>query len=147
MAVQMYLSYAEYQDMGGTLDEAIFNNLCLDAQGYIDWYTFNRLWKEEWRTEDIMERVKICMYQLIGLVAAKSNLITPNGQVAGGINHSVQVSQQSNDGVATTYAVFSAEVLFNKAKAEIEDTINRYLSGIMNSAGRKLLYRGLYPNE
>lgn len=142
-----YLTYAEYTAMGGTLSEALFNTYCLDAQGYIDWYTFNRLWKEEWRTEDIMERVKICMYQLIGLVEAKTNLITPQGQSAGGVNHSVQVSQQSNDGVATTYAVFSGEALFNKAKTEIEDIINRYLSGIMNSAGRKLLYRGLYPGE
>lgn len=142
-----YLTYDEYSDMGGTLDETLFDTLRLDAQGYIDWYTFNRLWKEEWRTEDIMERVKICMYQLIGLVAAKSNLITPQGQVTGGINATAQVSQQSNDGVSTTYAVFNAEMLFAHAKEEIEDCITRYLSGIMNNAGRKLLYRGLYPNE
>lgn len=142
-----YLTYDEYTEMGGTLDETLFDNLRLDAQGYIDWYTFNRLWKEEWRTEDIMERVKICMYQLIGLVAAKSNLITPQTMSSGGINVSAQVTAQSNDGVATTYAVLSGEMLYSKAKAEIEESINRYLSGIMNSAGRQLLYRGLYPNE
>lgn len=142
-----YLTYDEYTEMGGTLDETLFNNLVLDAQGYIDWYTFNRLWKEEWRTEDVMERVKICMYQLIGLVAAKSNLLTPQGANSGGININAQVSEQSNDGVSTTYAVLSADLLFAHAKKEIEDTINRYLSGIMNNAGRKLLYRGLYPNE
>ena len=142
-----YLTYAEYEDMGGTLDETLFNNLVLDAQGYIDWYSFNRLWKEEWRTEEIMERVKICMYQLINLVAAKSNLINPQPSSTGGINVNAQVTQQSNDGVSTTYAVFSAEMLYEKAKKEIDETINRYLSGIMNNAGRKLLYRGLYPNE
>ena len=142
-----YLTYAEYEDMGGTLDETLFNSLVLDAQGYIDWFTFNRLWKEEWRTEDVMERVKICMYQLISLVAAKQNLITPQGTNAGGINLNAQVSQQSNDGVSTTYAVLSGELLFSHAKKEIEDTINRYLNGIVNSVGRKLLYRGLYPGE
>ena len=142
-----YLTYEEYSDMGGTLDETLFDNLLLDAQGYIDWYTFNRLWKEEWRTEDIMERVKICVYQLINLVAAKQNLLTPQGTNGGGININAQVSQQSNDGVSTTYAVLSGELLFQKAKKEIEETINRYLNGVMNSAGRKLLYRGLYPNE
>lgn len=142
-----YLTYDEYVEMGGTLDETLFNNLLLDAQGYIDWYTFNRLWKEEWRTEEIMERVQICVYQLLGLVAAKNNLITPQAQNAGGININAQVSAQSNDGVSTTYAVLSADLLFTHAKQEIEDTINRYLSGIVNSAGRKLLYRGLYPNE
>lgn len=142
-----YLTYDEYTEMGGTLDETLFNNLVLDAQGYIDWYTFNRLWKEEWRTEDVMERVKICMYQLIGLVAAKSNLLTPQTAPTGGINLNAQVSTQSNDGVTTTYAVLSGELLFAHAKKEIEECINRYLSGIMNNAGRKLLYRGLYPNE
>jgi len=133
--------------MGGTLGETLFNTLLLDAQGYIDWYTFNRLWKEEWRTTDIMERVKICMCQLIALVAAKQNLLTPQVANSGGININAQVSQQSNDGVATTYAVLGGEVLFSHAKKEIEETINRYLSGIANSAGRKLLYRGLYPGE
>jgi hypothetical protein len=142
-----YLTYDEYSEMGGTLDETLFNTLVLDAQGYIDWYTFNRLWKEEWRTEDVMERVKICMYQLISLVAAKNNLITPQNTNAGGINLNAQVSQQSNDGVSTTYAVLSGELLFSHAKKEIEDTINRYLNGIINSVGRKLLYRGLYPGE
>lgn len=142
-----YLTYDEYSEMGGTLDETLFNTLLLDAQGYIDWYTFNRLWKEEWRTEDVMERVKICMYQLISLVAAKQNLITPQGTNAGGINLNAQVSQQSNDGVSTTYAVLSGELLFSHAKKEIEDTVNRYLNGIVNSVGRKLLYRGLYPGE
>ena len=142
-----YLTYDEYSEMGGTLDETLFNTLVLDAQGYIDWYTFNRLWKEEWRTEDVMERVKICMYQLISLVAAKNNLITPQNTNAGGINLNAQVSQQSNDGVSTTYAVLSGELLFSHAKKEIEDTINRYLNGIVNSVGRKLLYRGLYPGE
>lgn len=142
-----YLTYDEYSEMGGTLDETLFNTLVLDAQAYIDWYTFNRLWKEEWRTEDVMERVKICMYQLIGLVAAKNNLITPQGTNAGGINVNAQVSTQSNDGVSTTYAVLSGELLFSHAKKEIEDTVTRYLSGIVNSVGRKLLYRGLYPGE
>lgn len=142
-----YLTYDEYSEMGGTLDETLFDTLLLDAQGYIDWYTFNRLWKEEWRTEDVMERVKICVYQLIGLVAAKNNLITPQGTNAGGININAQVSEQSNDGVSTKYAVLGAEFLFAHAKKEIEDTINRYLAGVMNSVGRKLLYRGLYPNE
>ena len=38
-----YLTYDEYAEMGGTLDETLFSNLLLDAQGYIDWYSFNRL--------------------------------------------------------------------------------------------------------
>ena len=138
-----YLTYEEYTEMGGTLDETLFNTLRLDAQGYIDWYTFNRLWDEE----EIPERVKICMYQLIGLVAAKSNLITPQVQSTGGINVNAQAETYSNDGVTTKFAVLSADLLYSKAKQEIEECVNRYLAGVMNSAGRKLLYRGLYPGE
>ena len=142
-----YLTYAEYTEMGGTLEEALFNLFAYDAQTYIDWITFNRLWKEEWRTEDIMERVKKCMYRLIELVQAKNNLITPDVASTGGINVAAQVSEQSNDGVSVRYSVLSADALYDKAKAEINDCIQRYLNGVADNLGRKILYRGLYPGE
>lgn len=138
-----YLTYDEYSEMGGTIDETLFNNLRLDAQGYIDWYTFNRLWGEE----EIPERVKICMYQLINLLEKTNNLLVPTQQSAGGINVNAQVMSQSNDGVSTTYAVLSGEMLYEKAKQEIDQNITRNLNGVVNSSGRKLLYRGLYPGE
>lgn len=143
-----YLTFSEYTEMGGTItDEALFNSLAIDAQGYIDWYTFNRLWKEEWQTEAIMERVKVCMYQLIKLLEVKSNIITPDVSSTGGINTNAQLMSQANDGVSATYAVLSGNALYEKTKEEIDDCIKRYLNGIMNNAGRKILYRGLYPNE
>lgn len=143
-----YLTFDEYVEMGGTItDEALFNSLSIDAQAYIDWFTFNRLWKESWRTEEIMERVKICMYQLIKLLTVKSNVLTPDVSSTGGINTNAQLMSQANDGVSATYAVLSGNALFEKAKTEIDECINRYLNGVMNSAGQKILYRGLYPNE
>ena len=142
-----YLTYEEYSEMGGTLDEALFSSLCLDAQAYIDWYTFNRLWKEEWRTEEIMERVKLCMYQLIKLLNTKANVITPDVSSSGGINVNAQLMSQANDGVSATYAVLSGNALYEKAKAEVDDCVKRYLNGLMNDMGRKILYRGLYANE
>ena len=138
-----YLTYDEYSEMGGTIDETLFNNLRLDAQGYIDWYTFNRLWDEE----EIPERVKICMYQLINLLSVTANLIAPTTPATGGINVGAQLSEQSNDGVSSKYAVLDAEILYDKAKKEVNACIERYLTGVVNSAGRKLLYRGLYPGE
>ena len=138
-----YLTYDEYTEMGGTLDETLFDNLRLDAQGYIDWHTFNRLWNET----EIPERVKICMYQLIALLNVTNNTLMPDVQSTHGINVNAQITNQSNDGVSSTYAVFSAELLYEKAKKEIDSCISRYLMGVMNSAGRKLLYRGLYPGE
>lgn len=29
----------------------------------------------------------------------------------------------------------------------MEDTVQKYLQGVTNSLGRKVLYRGIYPNE
>lgn len=142
-----YLTYEEYSEMGGTLDEALFSSLAFDAQSYIDWYTFNRLWKESWRTEEIMERVKICMYQLIKLLNTKANVITPDVSSTGGINVNAQLMSQANDGVSATYAVLSGNALYEKAKEEVDGCIKRYLSGLMNSIGQKILYRGLYENE
>ena len=42
----MYLTYSEYQALGGGLPEQEFNNLELKAETLINWYTFNRLTKE-----------------------------------------------------------------------------------------------------
>lgn len=143
-----YLTFAEYTEMGGTITtETLFNSLALDAQGYIDWYTFNRLWKESWRTEDVMERVKICMFQLIKLLEVKASVLTPDVSSTGGINTNAQLMSQANDGVSATYAVLSGNALYEKSSQEINDCIMRYLNGVMNSAGRKILYRGLYPGE
>lgn len=143
-----YLTFDEYTEMGGTVtDETLFDSLAFDAQAYIDWFTFNRLWKEEWRTEDVMERVKICMFQLIKLLEVKSNIITPDVSNTNGINVNAQLMSQANDGVSATYAVLSGNDLYEKAKEEIDGCINRYLNGVMNSMGRKILYRGLYENE
>ncbi len=138
-----YLTYDEYTEMGGTIDEALFDTLRLDAQGYIDWYTFNRLWDEE----EIPERVKICMFQLIKLLAVKNNILTPDVSATRGINVNAEVTSQANDGVSTEYAVLSADFRYDKIKNEISNCVTRYLSGVVNSAGKKLLYRGLYPNE
>lgn len=138
-----YLSYLEYMEMGGTLEETTFNSYAVDADTIIDWYTFNRLWGEE----TIPERVKQCEFQLIKFVQTKANLITPDTSATGGVNAGAQVMAQSNDGVSVEYSVLHADEIYHNCKDEIEDLVKRYLQGVMNSLGRKLLYRGLYPNE
>lgn len=137
-----YLTYAEYQEMGGELDEATFNFLAFDAQSFIDWYTFDRLQNET----EIPDKVKKCMYHLIKLLEAKNALIMPTTDGAG-VNVNAQLESQSNDGVQMKYSVLQADILYSSQQKEIADTINRYLYGVVNSLGRKLLYRGLYPGE
>lgn len=139
----MYLTYAEYQSMGGTLDETTFNDFEFQARAQIDWYTFNRLQKES----VLPEAVKRCEYHLIDLLfKAATAQATPgatplNSGVAAG------VASQSNDGVSISYNTLSASEALKVAKEEIQTTIDMYLQGVMNSLGQKVLYRGVYPNE
>lgn len=138
-----YLTYAEYQEMGGTLDESTFNFLGFDAQSFIDWYTFHRL-KDE---EVIPLQVKRLMFFLIKLLAVKNNLLMPDVSDTNGLNANAQLMAQSNDGVSVQYSVLHADEIYYNSKKEIDEAIKRYLDGVTNSLGRKLLYRGLYPGE
>lgn len=137
----MYLSYAEYQNMGGTLDETAFNNVNFEAESYVDWYTYNRLQKED----NIPEQVKKCIYHIITLVYNKMNALQEPDMT--GENNTGIISSQSNDGVSVSYSVLSASEVLKASKEEIGMSIKRYLNGVTNSLGQKLLYRGIYPNE
>lgn len=139
----MYLTYSEYQNMGGTLDEALFNDLEFEAETQVDWYTFNRLQNEA----QFPERLKRCMYALIKLIykVQQASMLGDDGSGDSEIN--AAVASQSNDGVSISYNVVSAKDAVDLSKSEIEATIQHYLQGVMNSLGRKVLYRGLYPGE
>lgn len=140
----MYLTYEEYQEFGGTLDETTYNQYELEARGIVDWYTFDRLKQET----ELPTEVKECMYLIICRVTDEHNLLNssmPTG--AGGMVANPTVASQSNDGVSTTYVTFPISAAFEHCKAAIADIINTSLRTAMNSLGRKLLYRGLYPGE
>lgn len=137
----MYLTYEEYLNMGGTLDEAAFDNYLIDAEMLIDWYTFNRLENET----VIPEKVKKCVYKLISLADMKSKAFVLGREVNGDGNASV--ASQSNDGVSISYNTISASQALDLIKSDAENIIKQYLNGVVNSLGRKLLYRGIYPDE
>lgn len=149
----MYLTYAEYQNMGGTLDETTFNDFEFEAETIVNWYTFNRLKNDtEYPTE-----LTRCMYKLIELVKLEADAMmlgkqTNQSSEGNTVSQGIYISSQSNDGVSISYNSINASELFNKLSSTekgnvIETTIKRYLNGVVNSLGRKLLYRGLYPNE
>lgn len=137
----MYLTYNEYLNMGGTLDETAFSNYVMDAEMLIDWYTFNRLQSET----SIPLRVKQCVFKLISLAEMKAKSFVLGRDATG--EGAASVASQSNDGVSISYNTISASQAFDLAKSESEQLIKQYLNGVVNSAGRKLLYRGVYPNE
>ena len=43
----MYLTFAEYTAMGGTLSQTTFDDLEFEAEALVNWYTFNRLKNDE----------------------------------------------------------------------------------------------------
>lgn len=154
----MYLTYEEYQEYGGTLDETTFFDFEFEAATVINWYTFNRLRNDE----GFPEEVKRCAYRLIQLAKLKADALAlgnqtttvkdENGHVIKTIETSSAIASQSNDGVSISYNTVSAAEVFSKISAngkgnELEATVTRYLQGVTNSLGQHVLYRGIYPNE
>lgn len=137
----MYLTYDEYTNMGGTLEQSAFNDFEFEAESSIDWYTFNRLKNDT----EYPEALKRCVYALIKLGALKANAM--NLGDTGDENSSGTIASQSNDGISVSYNILSASDAYKLAEDEVGNTIKRYLNGVTNQLGRKLLYRGLYPGE
>lgn len=139
----MYLTYTEYQNYGGSLDETTFNYLEYEAESYVNWYTFNRL-----KGESIPDEVKKCMYFILKLIQNKMDLLgaSPNGSSSTSVT-GAGIASQSNDGVSISYNVLSAKEMIESSQEEIEDSMNRYLQGVRNSLGHRLLFRGIYPDE
>ena len=140
----MYLTYEDFISMGGTdLEETAYQQLEFEARAIIDWWTFNRLQKES----EYPEAVKRCLFKLISLLADKQKAMVVD--TASSENESIKagIASESNDGVSTSYNVLSAREAVDTLQRELEYTIKLYLTGVKNSLGRYLLYRGIYPNE
>lgn len=153
-----YLPYVLYQAMGGTLDETTFNNFEYEAETIVNWYTFNRL-KDE-KEEDLPDELAKCMYRLIELVKLEAEAMilgkSSTTYTVGSEEHTVvtapPIHSQSNDGVSISYNNIDASELFNKLDSLGKDSplakvVFRYLQGVRNSKGKRLTYKGLYPDE
>lgn len=153
----MYLSYAEYTNMGGTLDETAFNDFEFEAECIVNWYTFDRLKKET----EYPPELQRCMFALIKLAKLKADSMNLGQQITQTTDdqgHTTTVvtnsaiASQSNDGVSVSYNTVQASAVFEKLSprlkgGEIDTTIQMYLWNVTNSLGQKVLYRGLYSNE
>lgn len=138
----MYLTFDEYQEYGGTLEETAYNQLEFEARAIIDYWTFNRLQKEE----EYPEAVKRCVFKLISLIQDMQKATALDAQSSSEFTKA-GIASESNDGVSTSYNTLSAKDAVDTIQKEYEDTIRMYLSGVKNSLGHRLLYRGIYPNE
>ena len=125
---KQYLTYEEYCLLGGTLEEAPFNILELEAQKNIDKYTFGRL-KE---LDEQINEVKICEYKLIELIDTYNSYSNQNK-----LGYT-----ENTDGYSISYSGASENVL--KAKInDIKGIIRTYLAECYLEDGTPYLYVGV----
>lgn len=128
-----YLTYAEYQTLGGSaIGETPFNLLEFEARRLIDIKTFNRLKNGT----NIPQEVKLCDYQLIDSI--KSYYETING-----INESGNKASESTDGYSVSYITKTqVKDIIQTNSVEYNAIIDKYLMFVVYN-GEHLLYRGL----
>lgn len=137
----MYLTFDEYVNMGGTLEEQAYTLYEYEAEYLINWYTFNRL-----KNSTINDDVKRCVFVLVNFIAKKNKLMDSSVPETDNTD-SRPILSQSNDGVAVTYVSTPATDLITLCNNELAHIVNLYLQDVTDDLGRKVLYRGLYPNE
>lgn len=140
----MYLTYDEYTEYGGTLDETTFDNLEFGAESLINYYTFSRLKNDTVLPTEVKRLTKY----LIDLATKKlASLSLGSGDEYNSPIAGTYITAQSNDGVSVSYNAMGSSDLYKLCGSEAKEAIFMQLDGVMNELGRKLLYRGLYPGE
>lgn len=127
-----YLTYSEYQQLGGTLEETPFNLLEFEARKKIDERTLKRL--NEVNSTEIPQEVKLCEFKMINRIEEYSK----NFETA-----SNGISSENIDGYSVSYLTTDkiSEVLKSKNN-EFDDLISTYLFGIIIN-DEHLIYVGL----
>ena len=128
-----YLTYAEYQELGGSaMAEMPFNLLEFEARRQIDIKTFNRLKNGE----NIPQEVKLCIYNLINSIndfANSTSNIASNGNVASENTDGYSISYITSDRISD---------IVNSKQDEINNIIETYLMFVMYN-GEHLMYCGV----
>lgn len=127
-----YLTYDEYMEIGGTLDETPFNILEFEAQKEIDKYTFGRL-KD---LDEQINEVKMCVYALMSILNTYSAM--NNAQAKG-------LTSESIDGYSVSYGQASESIVKSKSE-NVKSIIKTYLSDCKLEDGTPYLYVGADAN-
>ena len=128
-----YLSYAEYQNLGGSAIGLMpFNLLEFESRKQIDLRTFNRLVGKS----EIPQEVKLCDYRLINELQGyikETQTIARNGSIA----------SESIDGYSVSYATLGniSEIIKSK-KQDIDDIVRTYLLNVVYE-NEHLMYAGV----
>lgn len=125
-----YLTYEEYESLGGTLDEMPFNILELKARQVINERTQNRLKN----IKEMPQEVKICVYDLIN---------TMNKYNLSDNSTSSNISSENTDGYSVTYK--SGTELTEEQKKQYDDVMETDLYGVIVD-NTPILYLGVNTN-
>ena len=128
-----YLTYAEYQALGGSaIGDMPFNLLEFEARRIIDDKTFNRLKNGN----NIPQEVKLCEYKMINSIAGY-NQTTEN------IANEGSVKSENTDGYSVSYASASdVKDIIESKNIELDDIVRTYLLGVIYN-GEHLMYIGV----
>lgn len=120
-----YLTYEEYQEIGGTLDLTAFNRNIDRACGIVDLHTQSRLQ----RVLEVSQRAKACVRDLVEYLAnnvTSGKVVTSKSQSAVGVSES------------ESYATKTADEI----NAEMLCIVYDYLISEKDDNGTPLMYRG-----
>ena len=125
-----YLTYAEYQELGGTLEEVPFNELEFECRKIIDSRTQNRLHS----VTDIPDEVKMCEYKMINSIVSYNSA---KEQAQSG------VKSENIDGYSVTYLTSNEiQQLITTQIADMQELISTYLFGVIVN-NEHILYCGV----
>lgn len=128
----MYLEYAQYENMGGTLDETAYARYELKARRLIDRATHSRIAQET----PVRDSVKYCMFELINTMYAQESMDA--------ISAGREISAMSNDGVSISFAgTNTSESGVQMSVSRYLRTVRMWLDGENTSDGVPLLYAGV----
>ena len=124
-----YLTYAEYQALGGSaIGEMPFNLLEFEARKQIDEPTQFRLVGKT----NIPNEVKYCEYKLINKIQSYAKAIEKNEEN--------NITNESIDGYSVTYGTI--EQVMKDKESEIKNMIRTDLLGVIYE-GEHILYAGI----
>lgn len=125
----MYLSYEEYQGMGGGAEESAFLRMEAKAEAEINRLTLGRLKGET----ELSTNVRYCMFEMIEMLCAEQNLAA----MAAGR----EISAVSNDGVSMSFSAGSSGA--RGLSARMAAIARSYLADETTACGIPLLYAGV----
>ena len=125
-----YLTYLEYQSLGGTLEETPFNLLEFEARKQIDLRTQKRLVD----VETIPNDVKLCVFHLISKIESFANTIQSSSQN--------NITQETIDGYSVSY-LSPSEIsnIVSSKNVELQDIMMTDLYGVIVN-NEHIIYNG-----